>query len=596
MRYFALYFKCAYGALIINTIHFMKKIVFSLLFFFSLLITSNAQIVITEIMYNPPESGNDSLEFVEILNTTNAPLTMSGWVLEFGSGPTVFNIPDINLGAGQYQLFSVNAAALQNNFGKSSIQWTTGALSNNGAPVRIKNGGGTIVDEVVFDDVAPWPTEPDGSGASLVLCDPSTDNSLASNWKAATTNTGVTIAGFPVFANPGAASGCVEGLLALPDVAFVVPGQTVTVNVTNNDNIPNSPAANVLTIATPPTNGTATVKGDSAVVYTPNSGFCGTDVLTYQICDAPGSCATATVTFNIKCYPVRTIEQMNNINAANGVADSINASCELTGIVYGVNLRASSNGLQFSLLNNAGTEGIAVFRNTGTFGYTLQEGDRVTVRGSVAQFNGLTQIDLDTVYKVNGNNPLAAAQTVLRVEESTESRLVEIKYLRYVDIAQWTPGVGAGFTVRMYSAQNPSDTIAVRIDNDVDLYNQQTPPVEPMNIRGLGGQFDSSNPFTSGYQLLPRYSADIDESVDTKLVNYSAEVTLSPNPTQDVLNIRTEIAFDRIVVYGIDGKVVKAISNPTFNEQVNLAGMPSGVYAVRFEKDGGIWTSAVIRR
>ena len=246
-------------------------------------------------------------------------------------------------------------------------------------------------------------------------------------------------------------------------------------------------------------------------------------------------------------------------------------------------------------MNDAGTEGIAVFRGLGNFGYTVTEGDRVTLRGSIAQFNGLTQVDLDTVFKNSGNNPLVAAQVAPRVEESTESRLVQIKYLRYVDIAQWTPGVGPGFTVRMYSNTNPNDTIAVRIDNDTDLYNQQTPPVEPMNITGLGGQFDGSNPFSSGYQLLPRYSADIEESVGTKVVDYSAEVSLSPNPVADMLNIRTDIAFERITVFGTNGTAIRVINNPNTTEQVNLAGFPAGVYAVRFEKAGTIWSTAVIR-
>jgi hypothetical protein len=573
----------------------MKKSLLSLLLFFQMAIVAQAQIVITEIMYNPPESGTDSLEYIEILNNSNTAVTMSGWTLEFGTGPTTFAIPDINLGAGQYQLFSVNSVALQNNFGKASIQWTSGGLSNNGAPVRIKNAAAAIIDEVVYDDVAPWPTEPDGNGASLVLCDPNTDNSQPNNWKAAQTAAGFSIGGIPVFANPGAASGCLTGLICLPDVAFVVPGQTVIVDVTNNDNIPVTPGANSLTIATPPANGTASAMGDSAVIYVPNQGFCGTDVLTYQFCDAPGSCATATVTFNVKCYPVRSIEQMNNINGTTGVADSINASCELVGTVYGVNLRASSNGLQFSLLNNNGSEGIAVFRGVGTFGYTVTEGDRVTVRGSIAQFNGLTQINIDTVFKNNGNNPLVAPQTVVNVSEGTESRLVIVKLLRYVDIAQWTPGVGAGFTVRMYSNNSPSDTVAVRIDNDIDLFNQQTPPVEPMNITGLGGQFDGSSPFNSGYQLLPRYSQDIEEAVNTKLVNYSAEVKLSPNPVKDMLNIRTTVNFERITIFGHDGKVLHQIAHPDLDTQITLAGTPAGVYAVRFEKEGGVWTTAVIK-
>lgn len=571
----------------------MKKILFSCILCFTFLLSAQAQVVITEIMYNPPEGGTDSLEFIEILNNTNATVNMAGWSLEFGAGPTVFNIPDQNLGAGQYLLFSVNAGAIQRNFGKASVQWTASGLNNNGAPIRIKNGAAAIVDEVVYDDVAPWPTEPDGGGSSLVLCDPNSDNSVASNWVSAPTDAGFVIANIPVYANPGAASGCLTGLVALPDVAFVVPDKPINIDVVNNDNVPGG-AATTLTVVTGPAHGTATVSSDTSILYLPSPGYCGPDVLTYKVCTSATTCATATVTITVKCYPSRTIEQVNNVNPG-GVADSVNVSCELTGIVYGVNLRASANGLQFALVNAAGTEGISTFRGLGNFGYNLQEGDKITIRGTIAQFSGLTQINMDTIIKVNSGNALVTPPVVLKVDESTESRLVQIKNLRYVDITQWTPGVGAGFTVRLYSTSNPTDTIAMRIDNDVDIYNLTTPPSEPFHVTGIGGQFDGSSPFTSGYQLLPRYTPDINTMVGTTVVDYSASVTLSPNPVKDIMTIQTTVAFDRISVFGTDGKLMRTIQNPNFTEQIDLAGMPAGVYAVRFEKLDTIWTKAVIK-
>ena len=571
----------------------MKKILFSCILCFMFLLSAQAQVVITEIMYNPPEGGTDSLEFIEILNNTNATVNMAGWSLEFGAGPTIFPIPDQNLGAGQYLLFSVNAGAIQRNFGKASVQWTASGLNNNGAPIRIKNGAAAIVDEVVYDDVAPWPTTPDGGGSSLVLCDPNSDNSVATNWVSAPTDAGFSIANIPVFANPGAASGCLTGLVALPDVAFVVPDKPINIDVVNNDNVPGG-AATTLTVVTAPTHGTATVSSDTSILYLPSPGYCGPDVLTYRVCTSATTCATATVTITVKCYPARTIEQMNNVNPG-GVADSVNVSCELTGIVYGVNLRASVNGLQFALVNAAGTEGISTFRGLGNFGYNMQEGDKITVRGTIAQFSGLTQINMDTIIKVNSGNALVTPPVVLKVDESTESRLVQIKNLRYVDITQWTPGVGAGFTVRLYSTANPTDTIAMRIDNDVDLYNQPTPPSEPFHVTGIGGQFDGSSPFTTGYQLTPRYTPDINTMVGTTVVDYSASVTLSPNPVKEIMTIQTTVAFDRISVFGTDSKLMRTIQNPNLTEQIDLAGMPAGVYAVRFEKLDTIWTKAVIK-
>jgi hypothetical protein len=40
---------------------------------------------------------------------------------------------------------------------------------------------------------------------------------------------------------------------------------------------------------------------------------------------------------------------------------------------------------------------------------------------------------------------------------------------------------------------------------------------------------------------------------------------------------------------------MRTIQNPNSTEQIDLAGMPAGVYAVRFEKLDTIWTKAVIK-
>ena len=41
-----------------------------------------------------------------------------------------------------------------------------------------------IMDSLVYDDNAPWPTEPDGNGPTLSLKNPDLDNTLGENWAA----------------------------------------------------------------------------------------------------------------------------------------------------------------------------------------------------------------------------------------------------------------------------------------------------------------------------------------------------------------------------------------------------------------------------
>jgi hypothetical protein len=84
---------------------------------------------------------------------------------------------------------------------------------------------------------------------------------------------------------------------AANDSATTPAGVAVTIDVLANDSDPDGDALSITTV-TPPTNGTATVE-NGRVVYTPNTGFVGSDSFTYTITDGKGGSATATVTITI---------------------------------------------------------------------------------------------------------------------------------------------------------------------------------------------------------------------------------------------------------------------------------------------------------
>ncbi|HNW00421.1 MAG TPA: hypothetical protein PKL06_13685, partial [Chitinophagales bacterium] len=82
---------------------------------------------------------------------------------------------------------------------------------------------------------------------------------------------------------------------------------------------------------------------------------------------------------------------------AGGVNTQVGALAELTGVVHGIN--TWDGGLQFTLIDATG--GISVFSFDQTFGYTVTEGDEVTVQGVISQFNGLNEIEPDTLWLVD---------------------------------------------------------------------------------------------------------------------------------------------------------------------------------------------------
>ncbi len=178
----------------------MKKI-FTLFFTLSLAAVSYGQLKITEISYNPPESGSDSTEYVELLNVSGASVNLNGY--QFTSG-FVYTFPNISLAADSYIVVAVDSVAMLNRFGVTTYQWTSGGLSNGGEPIALKDASGNLVDSLRYDDNAPWPTSPDSDGTSLVYCDTSLDSRLGSSWLASTNFVaGQFINGHQVYGSPG---------------------------------------------------------------------------------------------------------------------------------------------------------------------------------------------------------------------------------------------------------------------------------------------------------------------------------------------------------------------------------------------------------
>lgn len=173
-----------------------------------------AQIVITEISYNPPESGSDSTEYIELYNVGSTAVDLAGY--SFTSG-VVHTFSTYILAPGAYVVVAVDTGAMRNVYGVSSIQWNSGGLSNGGEPIALKDNLGNLVDSLRFDDNSPWPdgtatgdpADPDGSGPSIRLCDPNSDNTNGANWSTSDEMVSYPLVnGSQVYGSPGSAGVC----------------------------------------------------------------------------------------------------------------------------------------------------------------------------------------------------------------------------------------------------------------------------------------------------------------------------------------------------------------------------------------------------
>lgn len=185
---------------------------------------TSPELVITEIMYNPPESGDDSLEFIELYNNGADTASLNG--LHFSEG-VEYTFPDQMLAPNDYIVVAKDSMAMLNTFGVNALQWTSGGLSNGGEDIVLLDLVDQVVDSLTYDDQEPWPTSPDGDGPSLTLCNPDLDNSLGENWNASVNFAAVNADGDSIFATPGYA--CQIQLIAnfTADTTLVQLGDSV---------------------------------------------------------------------------------------------------------------------------------------------------------------------------------------------------------------------------------------------------------------------------------------------------------------------------------------------------------------------------------
>jgi len=652
----------------------MKNTTLSLLCFITALSAANAQLVISEIMYNPPESGTDSLEFIEIHNAGSTAINVDQYILAFSNTTDTLTG---SIAAGGFYVSAVKASAFESAFGVAPTSvWSGSGLSNGGREITLTDANGGNVSAVTYDDAAPWPTSPDGDGPSLELCDVNSPGDGA-NWQASTTTTGFSTNGAEVFASPfslpacaappgpasfplrtigemitvdgtgtldsinatatlegtvnsvdfnggngveffiqdatggikivssqpiyavtigevlsirgtvqqrnGAAQFSTDSIRVLPNTMQVTPrvvtditeadqGQLVTLenfNLVNADDWSTNSSFNIEI-----TNGSVVIlmrideNTDFAGMNEPTGTFDVTGIANQFDSSSPfdeGYQIQPRFTADVSpynpgagpSYPLRPIDDINNVDPTSGIADSLGNRVTVDGFVIGFNLRSGgTGGTQFTVVDFAGN-GIGVVNLRDDLGYTVTEGDNVEVRGVVGQFNGLTQINAEEITFINSNNQLPAPQTVSTLDEASESRLVTLDGVTIIDVDEWRADPSASYNVRFLTAN--LDTVVIRIDDGSTIGGMPAPDDGTYFITGIGGQFDRNAPFLDDYQLFPRSPSDFVGISSTLEIHASELFNVLPQGDGWQLELRQEIK--QLELRDMNGRLISRLQN-----------------------------------
>jgi hypothetical protein len=143
-------------------------------------------LVINEINYHSAADFNPG-DWIEVYNPHTHALDISNWKFKdevdtheylFPSGTVVPSHGYLVLAEVPHSFDSL-FPTVTNDLGPIGF-----GFSGNGELLRLYNNLGMMVDTVHYDDVAPWPTAPDGLGPTLELINPGLDNALAQSWAA----------------------------------------------------------------------------------------------------------------------------------------------------------------------------------------------------------------------------------------------------------------------------------------------------------------------------------------------------------------------------------------------------------------------------
>lgn len=196
----------------------------------------------------------------------------------------------------------------------------------------------------------------------------------------------------------------------------------------------------------------------------------------------------------------------------------------------------------------------------------LVEGNRFVVLGTVTQFSGLTEIVpsaiTNMVFNLGPDTPPApqvlTLATLLADPEAYEGSLVTVENLTFVS-GTWAPAN----TLVLKDSTATNIDVRIQAGSTVSGAPGAPTPFAAINVTGIFGQFDGNNPFTTGYQIMPRRQSDLTEGTASDFDIWAGQTGATGGMTGDTDLDGKDNAFE--YAFGL---------NPTSGGSVNPFSVP----------------------
>jgi len=271
-------------------------------------------------------------------------------------------------------------------------------------------------------------------------------------------------------------------------------------------------------------------------------------------------------------------------NNSQGVCDWIGTVVTVSGVVTVGTGTFSADQTQVFMQDP--TAGIMLF-DSGIL-TTFDLGDSVEITGEVQQYRGMTEIVPDwaqvQVFGSGAAIPETLVVTCQEINDSfendysepNEGRLVRVENVSYT--GTW-PSPGNGGLVTITDATGSSD---MYVEWETGL-GAENGPAGTFSVIGVIKQFGGfSAPWTSAYEILPRYATDIFYPNGPRITSGPMEIEI--HPTTVTIAWTTDVSANSVVEYGLTDGYGNTVTDPTLvtDHSVQLTTLsPGTIYHYR---------------
>ena len=287
-------------------------------------------------------------------------------------------------------------------------------------------------------------------------------------------------------------------------------------------------------------------------------------ILSLRNTDATSGILVDSVAISSTTPPVANIKKIYDIQFttnANGDSPEVGNVVTTKGVITGIIKNGPDRHAFFIQDSAAAWNGIYVYERNDS---TLVIGDSVEVTGTVAEYNGLTELTfVSNITVINSGNTLPTPVVTTTSNANMEQWEGVVIQTLNAECVSNTNGFG------MWEINDGSGSLLA--DDDIYFYHLTAVVGSHYDVTGIGH-------YSFGdYKILPRDANDISLVVGINELNTS-NVAVYPNPAKEQITFETDNNGFNLTITDITGKVIFNQNVVSKKTTVNLNRFNAGVY------------------